>query len=230
MNTSHFIKSERPRPGLIDLPRIGNSDYLDCYKQPSRFYHNWSHVQHVHRCAAALLNHLCADRHMFTQEELEAFVLAIEAHDAFQGANHEVASAVHVITDRVPAYQDLLAAYFIIEGTTHFGQPKTAAVFKVIAQAIPNSPNRQSLVNVLHDADLMILSENPTKYRKYANGIFGEASAAGMAVADYVDKRTHALLAFLNAAKENSLYRTLPAQKLTAAAVTNIEAELAHLR
>lgn len=228
MTTTQFLVTPHARSAHDSLPACADNIAAAHYNAPNRAYHTWQHVLHVHACANTLLAHLLERPGQLSECEAQACSLAISWHDVFQGPNHEAASAAKLYHGN-PNSTSALAARLIVDGTTHFATPDTVLFFKSLGIAEPSSENLKLLTDVIHDADLMILGEEATRYDEYARAIVVEALAFGLNLADYRDRRIQFLHRVKSAATAMNLFTTAPAQQLNGAVLENIERELGRL-
>ncbi len=222
MNTSQFLALRSNHPVTV-LPPCDQAA-IPHYNVPGRAYHTWVHVVHVYECSRALLRHSEAFD-LLDAFEKESLVLAISWHDVFQGPNHELASAAKLYQER-PGETSALAAHLIVEGTTHLATPAMASLSKVMGMPAPTSRNFEILGQTIHDADLMILAEDPGAYDNYAREIVVEALAFGLGLTDYRDRRIQFLRHIESVAEKHSLFKTEAAQQLNSSVLENVRREL----
>ena len=226
MDTSQFLAAAK-RESAEALPSLDHAP-REYYELTNRAYHTWDHVIHVHECAGALLRQSGSLNSLATIEK-EALVVAISWHDIFQGSNHELASAAKLYHNR-PNDISALAARMIVEGTTHLSTPDLASLSKIMGMPGPVSGNLDTLIATIHDADLMILGEDATRYETYAHGIVVEALAFGLSLADYRDRRAQFLRHVQGVVQNGLLFKTAAAQKLNSAVLENVRRELERLQ
>lgn len=222
MNASQFCSTPHTHRYsncfLLSSFELGTRDYSKLYNIPGRLYHNWDHITNVRYYANELLYRYRVSGIRFSKENLTALSYAIDIHDLY---NTEEASASDIINTSP------LAAYIIIMGTTHTKAP-TLKLFDLlqIRKPIVNETT-ELLVNIMHDADLMILAESDSTYDLYAHNILKESMIRyGISAEQYTQNRIPVLKHFIMLAESNQLFKcSSVACSLHSQAIKNLRGE-----
>ena len=194
---------ERWQATLPDQPEIAD-DLLRRYAEPHRRYHTADHLHHV----LVMIDELADTQDLFLVRLAAWFHDAVYAVPAGQLSNEEASArlAIRTLTRAGLEQEDL---------------NQVARLVRLTETHLPGSRDPEG--ELLCDADLAILAAAPEAYVRYVEQIREEY--AMVPVQAFLAGR----LAVLTELADREIFRTAKGRRLTEAARTNLESEMASL-